>query len=336
MGTKPDPSTYPPHSSPHTPIPPPKIAPPPSAVQFPPRELSQPLQGRETPDSPLLSSMEIDIIFSADDTGEGLDTYQVKNHDAFNKISFILKLNSPSFIPIGPSLVPEEFVGFFQILLEKGAARIKVSDYSRAMLIGLMRGVGLIVAKSTNERQMTLKVISQIELQQYMTQAQNPKLIVMLVPSFLKFLKIPSLLQSDSKSDLGHHQVFESEVYKPENICGFTGNFAYFPSVYFRFQNSYGRIVQMHQNKNAVGRVRTLQTDAYFSFLSSPPDQKLIEISTTFSEELILHISRNSFQPVTRESIEILSRALGQYQFQAGSPQMLQCLRKSGDCWICL
>ena len=118
---------------------------------------------------------------------------------------------------------------------------------------------------------------------------------------------------------------YGEELYQPENIIGYTGDLSKpeTVTVYFKKGNLYGRITQVHDDPENIGREAILKSDYYWRFNSVKLDfcccipYHKIHKNHEFIGDDLIHISRTPFiklNPRDKRTRAILAQSITRHK----------------------
>jgi hypothetical protein len=117
---------------------------------------------------------------------------------------------------------------------------------------------------------------------------------------------------------------YRDDFYIGANIIGYTGDLNNGPTVYFQTAAEYGRITQTHGFQQNIGRGQVHDIAGY-----TMANENIGGVMTLVERMngQVTHQSRNAFQPVTPQNIDILIRSIVQFtgeKYISNFPRTLQ------------
>lgn len=106
---------------------------------------------------------------------------------------------------------------------------------------------------------------------------------------------------------------YRDDIYKPENLIGYTGHIDKNPSVYFQKGTSYGHITQFHYVPFNVGR-EEVGDSATYAIGNEDVDGKQVSVERADGE--VIHTSRTAFTPksgLTANQLALLYQAITKF-----------------------
>ena len=103
---------------------------------------------------------------------------------------------------------------------------------------------------------------------------------------------------------------YSQDLYKKENIIGYTGNIKNNPTVYFKQGNKYGHITQVHNKEANIGREIGVSSSLYRMSNSGPKGR----LQESIDGE-VHHTSRNPFvRPTCIEECDELAKSIDRFK----------------------